>query len=189
MSLYRKSWTLCHNLNEPRDKRMRERKNNGLHHPKGRTDGKWNDDVPSSLLFSHSAISVTALCIGYPSDCISSGQISSFTLHPLLPPPLLRRPTSVQWQGLLRLLEERGREVELQERKGAHRQSDGCTEWRWRDKPSKTQTKNIFILNLTPLTLTQIHTKKLLYVIKKEIAGSPGVLFRSSAVRCRGSVT
>lgn len=84
---------------------MTKRKNNGLHHPKGQTDGKWNDS-PSSLLPSHFAIPFAATFFGYPSDCISSGQISAFTLHPLLPPPLLQRPTSVQWQGLLHLLGE-----------------------------------------------------------------------------------
>lgn len=99
---------MCQNkLNELRYKRTTERKNNGLHQPKGQTDGKWNDDSPSSLLLSHSAISFAAPFFGYSSDCISSGQISAFTLHPLLPPPLLRRPTSVQWHGLLHLLEER----------------------------------------------------------------------------------
>lgn len=95
------------------------KKNNGLHHPKGQTDRKWNDDSPSSLLLSHSAIPFAAPFFGYPSDCISSGQISAFTLQPLLPPPLLRRPTSVQWQGLLHLLGAAGVE---------YRQSVGCTE-------------------------------------------------------------
>lgn len=108
MSLCKKNWTLCDSkLDELRDKRMTERKNNGLHHPKGQTDGKWNDDSPSSLLPSHSAIPFATPFFGYPSDCISSGQISAFTLHPLLPPPLLRRPTSVQWQGPFHLLGER----------------------------------------------------------------------------------
>lgn len=38
--------------------------------------------------------------LGHPSACISSGQISAFPSHPLLPPLLLPRPTSVRRKGL-----------------------------------------------------------------------------------------
>lgn len=40
------------------------------------------------------------LLLGHPSACISSGQISAFPSHPLPPPPLLPRPTSVRQKGL-----------------------------------------------------------------------------------------
>lgn len=76
--------------------------------------------VPSSLLLHRSLVihqTVSPLARYLP---------SLFTLF--LPPPLLRRPTSVQWQELLHLLEEWGKELELQGRKGTDRQSCGHTE-------------------------------------------------------------
>lgn len=83
-----------------------------LHHPSF-------SFVSSSLLLHRSLVihqTVSPLARSLP---------SLFTLF--LPPPLLRRPTSVQWQQLLHLLEEWGRELELQGRKGTYRQSCGHT--------------------------------------------------------------